>query len=377
MKRLYLTFLMIAVLSLLASAQKTVLIREFPMQFLNRDSVIAYYNESYLLIEDSCAAIIRRGFFNDSMGKFTGPFEDRSKRSPRQVVAKGRYNRQGLKEGEFAAWYLSGKLQARGSFKENRYTGIWDFYSPSGKPELTIEVNGADLTILDSWDEDGHRMVKDRKGKHEVAVGPITWSGKIVNGKPHGTWIAALRPFGNRGYIPNTTQQRSLATEIFLDGVFQKGTNATGPYNDSSRIDFLSSISLPLINAETLLLTRRPCNDRYGKKLVYAHHSKGHQQFISELNERLTPLVTLMDTAIFERHIELQMKISEDGRVVSDSVNSADRQVPTLKTALYDLPPFKPATNNGKPVEQGLKIMIGYYQGKYFFNYALAPIEYM
>lgn len=368
MKRLYLTLCTSAFAWLLASSQKTILVREFPMRFLNRDSVIAYYDENYLLVEDSCAVIIRRGFFNDSAGMFTGPFEDRSKAVPKQVVAKGRYSKQGLKEGEFATWYLNGKMQARGNFKENRFDGIWDFYSPSGKPRLTIDVNGADITIMDSWDEDGHRMVRDGKGTHDVEAGPITWSGKIINGKPHGKWEAKLT------YI---RQSRVLATETFSNGIFEQGTNAVGSYRDSSRIHFLASIWLPIVNAETLLLTKTPCNGRYGKRFVYAHPPRGAQQFIDEISERLTPLVSQMDTTAFEKPLELQMKISEEGKIVNDSTGSANIQPSKLKAALLNLPALKPATNNGKPVEQGIKIRIDYFHGKYYFNYVLLPIEYI
>ncbi|HVG17165.1 MAG TPA: hypothetical protein VM935_19490, partial [Chitinophagaceae bacterium] len=103
-----------------------------------KDSVNIFLNKDYYLIEDSCAEIIRLGHFNQITKKFAGSFKDISSANRQQVIAKGNYDEEGMKEGNFICYYLNGNVQARGNFKNNVFSGKWDFFYPDGKPKITF-----------------------------------------------------------------------------------------------------------------------------------------------------------------------------------------------------------------------------------------------
>ena len=117
MKHLFATLLLLASLSLKVAAQSPPPLRGQPLQYFGKDSVIAYYNERYELIDDSCATIIRRGRFNRQTRKFIGSFEDVSKVNPRRIVARGTYDKDGLKEGSFSDGILMANYRQEESLR--------------------------------------------------------------------------------------------------------------------------------------------------------------------------------------------------------------------------------------------------------------------
>lgn len=152
MSRILFAFLLI-ILGYSAFAQSGT--RHISFRTVDQDSVSLPLNEGYFLIEDSCAQIIRNCRFNFTTKRFHGKFSDVSKANPALIVSTGTYSDDGLKNGLFTSWYLNGKLQARGDFKDDKYAGKWEMYYNDGKPELTFEVTDGNIVINDAWDLQG------------------------------------------------------------------------------------------------------------------------------------------------------------------------------------------------------------------------------
>jgi hypothetical protein len=204
----------------------------------------------------------------------------------------------------------------------------------------------------------------DGKGTYDFDAGSI-WTGKIVDGKPDGSWVARR--------FHRYSQPGVLATEEFINGTFRRGSNATGVYDDSSRISLLNAVKLPFINAERFLWAG-PCDTNPGYKVQFAHYPKGRKVFISEIRERLTPVLNLLDRATFITPLKLHFTVLPEGSIEPAPKNISDAKLLSgLKDALRDLPNFAPATVNGKPVHQRLVITIEQVRKGYIFSYALWP----
>lgn len=121
---------------------------------------------------------------------FLANLKDVSQLNPELVLTEGNYTSDGLKDGYFITHYLNGNLQAKGNFKSNAYDGKWEMYYDDGKPKLTFEANGKEIKINDAWDAKGVKIVTDGKGVYRINLGTIYWKGKLLNGKPDGTWRA-------------------------------------------------------------------------------------------------------------------------------------------------------------------------------------------
>lgn len=334
------------------------------IQMFAADSVHIYYTPTYHLTYDSCATIIRYGHYSFDTHKFTGLFRDVSKSAHEVLLARGGYDKDGLEDGDFSAWYPNGKIQARGNFKQGRFAGMWDFYYPNGKPKITFEPFGEEMKIVNAWNEEGRQVVIDGKGKYSVVVGAITWRGKIRDGRPDGRWTAARTYF---------KQNEVLAIETFEKGLFVEGRNTMGIYRDTSNIRLQPHELLPHLQASRMM----PSNDlcAAGSKAA-ANYKIGWNKFIGEIGERFLPALTNLALQPLNRPLLLKLKIVEDGRLVFDEADLNEASiVSALRPTLHGFPLFIPASVNGKPVQQSLLIEIKQNASVYWFGYRLLPLE--
>jgi hypothetical protein len=84
---------------------------------------------------------------------------------------------------------------------------------------LFFEANGNDVRITDAWDEKGIKNVDNGKGSYQVNMDGVLWQGKLLDGKPNGTW-GAVRT--------NDISGDEIMTEKYKNGVFQKGKSSLG-----------------------------------------------------------------------------------------------------------------------------------------------------
>lgn len=87
----------------------------------------------------------------------------------------------GLKNGEFFLFSVSGKLKAYGFMENNKNTGTWEYYYENGQLECTGEFKNDKPNGNWFWYyENGLRKCE----------------GIYINGKPEGSWMK----YGNDGY---------------------------------------------------------------------------------------------------------------------------------------------------------------------------------
>ena len=220
-------------------------IRNVRFKILGKDSVNLALNYQFNMIEDSCSQVIRYGHMNMANRKFYGKIKDVSKLDPKIVLTEGNYTADGLKDGYFITHYLNGNLEAKGTFKNNQNDGDWEIFYADGKPMITFTANEKDIKIIDVWDAKGNKTVNSGTGNYRIDLEGIYWKGKLLNGKPDGTWRAAN---------PEDAANITLVSETYKEGLFKKGTTALGSYNDAPRLALVPPNKLPFTNAESLMI---------------------------------------------------------------------------------------------------------------------------
>ncbi len=343
--------------------------RSVRFKFVTKDSVIVPLNDEFDMIEDSCAQVTRYGHLKMPERKFFGHVKDVSRANPGLVLTDGNYNADGQKEGQFVTHYLNGQLQAQGNFKGNEFDGGWQMYYDDGKPKLTFEASGKDIKVLNAWDEKGVKYVDNGKGNYRVDLGAIYWKGKLLGGKPDGSWHA---------YRRDDATNTEVITESYKNGEFVKGKGPLGDYTNAPRLVLAGPDMLPFVTAELLRVSSVPCNGVKRKHLVHAQYSDGLQAFTEHIKDVVSPYLRTVNIKPFENTLTLQGEISTYGDITNlqgkdDIFNESIARGLILQ--LRKLPPLNPATADGKPITEKFTITFVFSQGVYRFNYRFLPLE--
>jgi hypothetical protein len=207
-KRFLIKFSFAAVLFLIsqiATAQKSPLFYEV----IQGDSVALFFNEDNTFTEKDCRHFTRVIRVTEA-GDFNGHFEDY--RIDNTLLARGAYLK-GIKHGYFEFYYPNGKISSKGYYSNNAPTGIWEYFYENGLPERTLNIVNWEVFLMRYVDSDGVVRIKDGNGKFEdyfprfLNFYNVRVYGRIVNGRPHGRWIAE-----------HPTQKNSLYVERFENG---------------------------------------------------------------------------------------------------------------------------------------------------------------
>lgn len=335
---------------------------------IGRDSINLPLTDGYEITDDSSAQIIRYSHFNFQTGKFFGKFTDVSKFNPNVIISEGSYSTDGLKDGSFTVRYLNGNLRAKGDFKDDKYNGKWEIYYNDGKPELTFEVVDGECHIIDAWDPDSKKEVANGNGIYIDTVGSFYWIGKLLNGKPDGTW--KLLNTGN-------TDNEAMATEHFKKGQFHDGSSGTTDYNNISRIDLVGSVKLPFINAEKMYAAPFPSNGSTKKHVVNAQYKDGAKVFSGYISDAVLPYLRRVNQKGLRAYADISGEVSENGTIINLDYKRPDPQdiARGLSNQLRNLPPLQPATVDGKPVKQKFTISFRIYDNTFDFTYFFLGIE--
>ena len=342
--------------------------RNIRFKTLGKDSVKLSLNEEYYLIEDSCAQIMRYAHYDFKQRIFNGKFRDVNYLNPEQLISEGEYNDKGLKNGDFVSYYLNGNLQAKGSFKDNKFSGKWELFYDDGKPKLNFEAEGNDIKIIDAWDPQGKKIVDNGKGNYKADLGSLYWTGKLENGKPDGKWKAMKT---------DDRTNTELVTENFKNGGFQKGKSTAGDYKDASRVILVSENELPFVNAEKMRISSVPCNGVKRKHIVNAQYRNGFSSFSEEIKRLVTPYLGKVDLRPYDNELTFTGEVSEKGYVsITDYTNGFDDKIASgLQRELRNLPNLEPALADGKPVPQKFAITFKFSRGVYSFSYRFLPVN--
>lgn len=345
-------------------------IRNVRFKIFGRDSVVLALNHEFNMIEDSCSQVIRYGHMNTTNRKFYGKIKDVSKLDPKIVLTEGNYTADGLKDGYFITHYLNGNLEAKGNFKNNQYDGDWEIFYADGKPMITFTANGNDIKIIDVWDEKGTKTVNNGTGNYRIDLEGLYWNGKLLNGKPDGTWKAA-----NPEDATNTT----LVSETYKGGQFKKGNNALGNYEDAPRLALVPPNKLPFTRAEALMIALVGCDgvNLTGKHVVNAQYSGGMSSFTDNIVRAVSPYLQKVDLKPYDNTLIINGEVNEEGRVTNlraDNAFSGEISRGLIRE-LNALPYLQPATVNAKPTKQKFNITFNFTGGSYRFTYTFLAIK--
>lgn len=349
-------------------ASNTPVKRRIHFNYITKDSVNLSLNSEFDLIEDSCSEVVRYARVHMPGRKFFGPVKDVSKLEPEVILTEGTYSDDGLKDGYFITHYLNGNLQAKGNFKNNLYDGKWEIYYEDGKPKLTFEAHGKNISVTTAWDSKGTKQVDQGKGNFRTDLGMLYWQGKLLNGKPDGTW---------RAIKTDDATNTALVTENFKNGLFLKGSDPTGSYKDSSRIVLVPLDYLPFTRAERLHISSVPCNGVKRKHLVRAQYSGGTAAFSEAIKERVSPFLRRFNLKPYNNSLTLNGEVNEYGTITGLIPDNAfdDNLARGIILQLKTLPALQPATADGKPITQKFSITFTFYQGLYRFSYHFLPFS--
>ena len=369
MKRLSAFFLFVFITgNLFAQSPSQQVRRSIRFNILENDSVNLSLNSQYFMIEDSCAQIIRHGHVKLKQRMFFGKIRDVSKADPKLVVTEGNYTADGLKDGEFITHYLNGNLQGKGVFKNNKYDGKWEVYYEDGKPELKFEVVNNDVTVTDAWKPDGTKTVDNGNGPYQADLDGYYWKGKLVNGKPDGTWK----------FLSKTdATETPMASESFKKGKFHSGISPIGEYTDSTRIVLVAANLLPFTNAEKMQISLTACDGSGYKHIVNAQYRQGVDQYSEEIKRVVSPIFLRINLREITGELLIEGEVNEHGaldNLHADDYNTTN-MVHSLEYGLATLPLLQPAMADGKPVKEKFSIRFKFEQGLYSFTYWFTPMQ--
>ncbi|MES2267281.1 MAG: hypothetical protein V4520_10995 [Bacteroidota bacterium] len=366
--KLYLIIFLAVLCCYSASAQDTDPIeRTIQLEFIKGDSTRLGLNEEFNLIEDNCSQMFRYGHINMQQRKFTGPFKDVRHDNPNLIITQGAYSTDGLKEGPFIINYLDGTPQARGSFKHDKFDGKWEVFYNTGKPLMTFDASGADIKIIDVWDEKGKKAVDNGNGTYRSDMGFMYWKGKLLNGRPDGKWKSK-----------KTTDDSDLTAEVYNLGAFKKGTTSFNEYTDAPRMVLVSPTLFLFIGAERFNMSQFGCGfSNKQKKIVTASYSGGLNSFTERISEAISSYLNTINIKSYDEQLTIEGEISETGNLAKlKAVNPFNIDISQrLINKLYMLPRLTPATIDGKPAVEGFTISMVFQNGIYRFSYRFLPIK--
>lgn len=367
MKKLLL-FYSLSIFSIAASAQGVQ--RHVNFNPIDNDSLNMSLNSAYNLIEDSCAEIIRHTRFNFETRKFRGRFSDVSKQNPQVVLNEGNYSDDGLKDGLFIMRYPSGTIMARGTYKNDLFSGRWDMFYEDGKPELTFEATDDVCTIIDAWDSHGNKTLDKGNGSYKADLSFFYWKGKLVNGRPDGTW---------KMYGANNKNGEATSTEHFKKGEFEYGESVLGKYTGASRITLVSTVGFQFLNAEKMYMGA-PCGSPAitSHVVVDSHFKSGITSFKYHLQDALTNYIKGKNLSEIEGSFFIVGDVDLTGHIVNlvkggGYIADIERGVINI---IESLPQLIPATVDGKPIVQQFKISLEVSRSGYSGSFQFLPIRY-
>lgn len=334
---------------------------------IGKDSINLAYNDKYYLVDDSCATIIRYAHYNFGTHKFFGKFKDVSK-NPSHLLAEGNYAANGLKDGDFVNYYPNGRIQSKGAYKNNAYTGQWVINYRNGQPEMAFEMTDAgELKVMNLWDSKGSKVIDNGNGDYHVNMGSIVWQGKLKDGLPDGSWAATSR----------SDAHNVLITETFKNGKFQKGKSPAGSYTDASRIVLVDPNMMPFSAAEQLTVSPGGCSVVKPQRVTNAKFTLSAADFNEQFKEIMRPYIAKIDISKIENEVVFDGVVSSEGILGNFKCTTLfdDNAARNLINGLIRLPNLQPATVNGKPVEQKIRVTFTFHQGLYEFSHKLLPIE--
>ncbi len=326
------------------------------VSFLNKDSLVFYYNYRYEIVKAECAEIFRFTKLDSTTAKFTGKFIDFFYDST--IIAEGNYIN-GVKDGLFKIYYLNGKIKESGFYKNGIRIGIWEYWYENGSIKQKINFSDETSKVIDFWDEKGKKRVNNGEGYYSVnkrvnngesnysvnfsqlIYGSSTLEGKIVNGNQDGKWKLFVSE--SASYI-----------EVYKDGKFVEGKHifllGTEEYTDKTHCDYLDKELID--NSEKFIVGKCLFHNNYGlSKIISPEFKGGEEGFRLYVARKLQYPEEAANLGVQGRVI-LQFTIEPDGTVANIVVIHSDSSLLNNEAirVIKSSPKWKPGTQNGKPI---------------------------
>lgn len=133
------------------------------------------------------------------------------------VVGKGIVDKEGLKQGNWKEYYDSGKLKAKGKYKDDVKIGLWVYYYKNGKIEQKGHYNEKGKPTGEwKWyyrngqlrkKEEMKDGISDGMYKEFTRDGELWAKGKYVNGLKEGSWTVHYLGIKEKGKYQNDVRQ--------------------------------------------------------------------------------------------------------------------------------------------------------------------------
>lgn len=113
------------------------------------------------------------------------------------LISEGIVDEAGNHNGKWKDLYPDGKIQAEGTYTDNRRTGLWKFYTPTGIVEQTGSYNNGRPDGLWRWYYDNGAILREEEyfqGQRDGAsteystTGDIIGQGQYSDGEKNGDW---------------------------------------------------------------------------------------------------------------------------------------------------------------------------------------------
>mgnify|MGYP001344887571 CR=1 FL=1 len=309
------------------------------VSFLNKDSLVFYYNYRYEIVKAECAEIFRFTKLDSTTAKFTGKFIDFYYDST--IIAEGNYIN-GVKDGLFKIFYLNGKTKESGFYKNGIRTGIWEYWYENESIKQKINFSDETPKVIDFWDEKGKKRVNNGEGYYSQPIsGSSTLEGKIVKGNQDGKWKLFVSE--SASYI-----------EVYKDGKFVEGKHmfllGTEDYTDKTHCDFLDKEFID--NSEKFIVGKCLFHNNYGlSKIIPPEFEGGEVGFRSYVARKLQYPEEAARLGVQGR-VYLKFIIEPDGKVTNIIVLKSDSPLLNNEAirVIKSSPKWKPGTQNGKPI---------------------------
>lgn len=125
------------------------------------------------------------------------------------LLKKGIIDDKGVFQGLWEEYYLNGKLKSKGSFKNGKKYGKWEYYFTTGKTEQkgTYDANGRFTGEWNWYYENGNLLRKEefRKGIEDGELeeysrdGVLISKGEFFDGEKEGEWFYELNDHQEKG----------------------------------------------------------------------------------------------------------------------------------------------------------------------------------
>ncbi|WP_162051542.1 energy transducer TonB [Pontibacter pamirensis] len=189
-------------------------------------ALLINYNAAWQVTNPEAAVVKRLAYLPSALNKIT------DLRAPKfryavtdyyadnTVLARGHYDEQGKKWGQWTFYFPNGQVDCQGSFTANKPSGNWKFWTLDGKPLLEARFEEENMRLLSSWNEVGEQTVKNGNG---IYTANFPAEGKVGFSKLEGMLIDGYQ--ADKWHIINPQGQVEMEQTYGLEGKFLAGAS--------------------------------------------------------------------------------------------------------------------------------------------------------